>query len=204
MDQTPINDVRRKINEVMKKTDERIVVGWRPEAVKRKEGDLWTDADGRQWTVRNGVTQTITKLDDAKTPWFCPKCEKAMNHKLDFKFWRLRNHCFDCNVKEETEIRRQGKWEEYEQQRMKANYVASLKDTIEELQGLHDTVSAPEVIHADDTNILMVEKWHVDVDQIKADLMKDITELKELLRKAEEEGIYGSPHPEKSEELQGS
>ena len=197
MDQTPINDVRRKINEVMKKTDERIVVGWRPGIEKRNEGDIWEDGNGKQWTVKNGITQSISKLDDAKTPWFCPKCEKAMNHRLDFKFWRIRNHCMDCNIKEETEIRRQGKWKEYEESIMKANYIANLKDTIQELQGLHDAASSPEVIHADDTNILMVEKWHVNVDQIKEDLMKDIIELKELLRKAEEEGIYGSDNPEK-------
>lgn len=199
MDQTPINDVRRKINEVMKKTNERIVVGWRPGLEDRKEGDVWEDANGKQWTVKNGITQSISKLDDAKIPWFCPKCEQAMNHKLDFKFWRIRGHCMDCNIKEETEIRRQGKWKEYEENIMKANYLASLKDKINELQDYYDTVSNPEVIHADDTNILMIEKWHVDTDQIKADLMKDITELKELLRKAEEEGIYGSPNPEKSQ-----
>lgn len=199
MDQTPINDVRRKINEVMKKTDERIVVGWRPELEKRTEGDVWEDANGKQWTVRNGITQSISKLGDAKTPWFCPKCEKSMNHRLDFKFWRIRGHCFDCNIKDEMEIRKQGKWKEYEETLMKANYIASLKDTIQELQSLHDTVSTPEVIHADDKNILMVEKWHVNVDQIKEDLMKDITELKELLRKAEEENIYGSEHPEESQ-----
>lgn len=197
--ESPINDVRRKLNEVMKQTNERIVVGWRPEMAERKEGDVWEDANGKQWTVRNGITQSISKMDDAKTPWFCPKCEKAMNHKLDFKFWRIRGHCFDCNIQSEMEIRKQGKWEEYEQSIMKANYVASLKGTIEELQGLHDSVSSPEVIHADDTNILMIEKWHVNVDQIKQDLMKDITELKELLRKAEEESIYGSQHPKESQ-----
>jgi len=194
----PINDVRRKINEVMKKTDERIVVGWRPDLQDRKEGDVWEDANGKQWTVKNGIKQSISKMDDAKTPWFCPKCEKSMNHKLDFKFWRLRGHCFDCNIKSEMEIRRQDKWREYEEGIMKANYVASLKDTIQELQGLYDSASAPEVIHADDEKILMIEKWHVNIDQIKEDLMKDITELKELLRKAEEENIYGFQYPKES------
>lgn len=195
MDQTPINDVRRKLNEVMKKTDERIVVGWRPDSVKRKEGDKWTDADGREWTVKNGVTQNITKLDGAKTPWFCPKCEKAMNHRLDIKFWRLRGHCFDCNINAEAEIRRQGKWEEYERNLMRANYVAFLKDKIQELQHYYDTASAPEVIHSDGEKILMIEKWHVNIDKLREDLTKDLTELKELLRKAEEEGIYGFENP---------
>lgn len=199
MDQTPINDVRRKINEVMKKTDERIVVGWRPDFEKRKEGDVWEDANGKQWTVRNGITQSISKLDDAKTPWFCPKCEKSMNHRLDFKFWRLRGHCFDCNIKMESEIRRQGKWKEYEETIMKANYIAELKDRIQELQHYHDSVSVPEIIHSDGEKILMIEKWEVNLDKIREDLVKDITELKELLRKAEEEDTYGLENPIKPE-----
>lgn len=199
MDQTPINDVRRKINEVMKKTDERIVVGWRPGIEKRTEGDVWEDANGKQWTVKNGVTQSISKLDDAKTPWFCPKCEKSMNHRLDFKFWRLRGHCFDCNIKMESEIRRQGKWKEYEETIMKANYIAELKDRIQELQHYHDSVSVPEIIHSDGEKILMIEKWEVNLDKIREDLVKDITELKELLRKAEEEDTYGLENPIKPE-----
>jgi hypothetical protein len=68
---------------------------------------------------------------------------------------------------------------------MKENYIASLKDRISELRHLHETVSAPEVIHADDTRILMIEKWHVDIDKVKADIMKDIEELTGFLTEVE-------------------
>ena len=181
-----INNVRRKINEVMKKTDERIVVGWRPELnEKKQEGDVWEGLDGRKWTIKNGIKQNVTKLDLAKTPWFCPECQKSMSHRLDDKFWNLRGKCFDCVVKEETEIRRQGKWEEYEQQKMKANYIASLKDKIAELQHYHDTISSPSFVHADDEKILMIEKWNVDVDRIKADLLVDIADMKKHLVEVE-------------------
>lgn len=181
-----INDVRRKLNEVMKKTDERVVVGWRPPTKENyKEGDTWTDADGRKWTIKNGIRQTITKLDTAKTPWFCPVCDKAMSHRLDTKYWTIRGKCMDCVIKDETEMRRNGTWKQYEQEKVKANYIAYLKDKIQELTHLHETVSAPEVVHADGERILMIEKWNVDIPKIKEDILNDLSGLKELLQKVE-------------------
>jgi hypothetical protein len=182
----PINDVRRKLNEVMKKTDERIVVGWRPAAEeKRTEGEVWTDADDRKWTVKNGTRQSISKLGAAKTPWFCPNCEKSMSHRLDVKYWRIRNKCMDCVIKEETEMRRNGTWKEYETAKVKENYIAFLKDKIQELTHLHETVSSPEVVHADGERILMIEKWNVDIDKVKSDISEDLKGLQELLQKVE-------------------
>jgi hypothetical protein len=184
-----VNNVRKKINEVMKTTDEKIVVGWRPEYVTRAEGDVWEDFDGKKWTVKNGITQNVTKLDAAKMPWFCPTCDKVMNHDLDTKFWRIRGHCFDCNIKEEMEIRKKGPaaWKQYEETIMRRNYHADLKDFIQELKDLHRTASSPENILADDEKILMVERWNVDIDKVKADIMEEIVKHEELLKRFEEE-----------------
>ena len=176
-DHAAINNVRRKLNEVMKKTDERIVVGWRPGLDDYKEGDVWEDHDGRQWTIKNGIRQRVTKLDAAKTPWWCPECQKTMSHRLDTKYWNLHGKCMDCVIKYETELRRTGKWKEYEEKKVKANYLASLKDRIAFLEDLRDTASAPEIVHADDTRILMIEKWDVNIDKVKEDIQKDIDEL---------------------------
>lgn len=188
MDHEAINNVRRKINEVLKKDEARIVVGWRPGAEpKREEGEVWEDNAGKKWTIKNGIKQTVTKLDDAKTPWWCPKCSKPLNHRLDMKFWRIRGYCLDCNIAEEAEIRKQGPaaWEQYERKIMLRNYLATLRDTIAELQEYHDTLSKPEYMIADEheKKILMVEKWDVDIETIKADIQKDITQLKENLEK---------------------
>jgi hypothetical protein len=181
-----INNARRKINEVLKKTNEQIVVGWRPGLEPtRQEGDVWVGLDDKKWTIKNGVKQTVTKLDAAKTPWYCPECQKTMGHRFDIKFWSLRGKCMDCVIKEETEMRRLGTWKEYEERKIKENYIASLKDRIAELQNLYETVTAPEVIHADDTRILMIEKWHVDIDKVKADIMTDIEELNGFLAEVE-------------------
>jgi hypothetical protein len=173
-----INNVRRKINEVMKKTDERIVVGWRPEQKDYTEGDVWEGLDGRQWTIKNGIKQTVTKLDAAKTPWFCPECTKAMSHKFDTKAYNTLGKCYDCAIKEETKMRYEGTWEEYARKQLQQNYIAGLKDKIAELQHYYDTISAPEFVHADGEKILMIEKWDVNVDQVKINLKNDIDELK--------------------------
>jgi len=98
-----LNDVRRKVAEKLNKDGNKLVFGWRGEPEPtRQEGDVWVDVNGKKWTVKNGIRQTVTKLDDAKTPWWCPKCSKPMNHRFDIKFWNMRGHCYDCNVKFET------------------------------------------------------------------------------------------------------
>jgi hypothetical protein len=186
-----LNDVRRKVSEVMNKDASKLVFGWRGEPEPtRKEGDVWEDINGKKWTIKNGIRQSVTKLDDAKTPWWCPKCSKPMNHRFDIKFWRIRGHCMDCNIKFESELRRQGKWEEYERKLMLRNFIANITDKIAELQNYHDTFTKPEFIDADDTKILMVERWDVDVNKVKSDIMKDITELQNILNETIEK--YGT------------
>lgn len=188
MNHDAINNVRRKLNEVLKNEDNKIVVGWRPGLEEsHQEGDVWEARDGTNWTVKNGIKQKVTKLDTAKTPWWCPKCSKSLSHRLDVKFWRIRNHCFDCNIKAEMEIRKQGKWREYEDSLMRANFIAEMKDTLQRLEHIRDNLSAPEVMHFDDheKTLLMVEKWDVDIKKIRDDLEKDITILKHSIVKAE-------------------
>ena len=192
-DEKALTDVRRKVAEKVGKEGNKLVFGWRGEPEpSRKEGDEWYDVDGKKWTIKNGIRQSVTKQDSAKTPWWCPKCSKPMNHRFDIKFWRIRGHCMDCNIKEEMKIRAQGPeaWQKYEQTVMLRNYIAEVQDKIAELQDYHDTVTKPEFINADETKILMVEKWDVDIEKVKEDLRKDIAQLQEWL--AETIEAYGT------------
>ncbi len=68
-----LNDVRRKVAEKLNKDDSKLVFGWRGQAEPtRTEGDRWTDIEGKEWEMKNGVKTRVTKLDSAKTPWWCP------------------------------------------------------------------------------------------------------------------------------------
>ncbi len=202
IDQQALNNVRRKLAEVTKKEGEKLVFGWRGEAEPtRKEGDVWEDINGRKWTIKNGIRQNITKLDDAKTPWWCPKCSKPLNHRHDIKFWRIRGHCMDCNIKFESELRRQGKWEKYERNVMLRNYVAELRDKIVELQSYYDEASKPEflIMNENEKTVLMMEKWDVNLDKLKEDIKTDIEQLQLHLKETIEQ--YGTG--EDDEEVTG-
>ncbi len=162
-------------------------------------GDVWEDVHGKRWTIKNGIRQTITKLDDAKTPFWCPKCSKPLNHRFDVKFWRIRGHCMDCNIKFESQLRREGKWEEYERKVMLRNYIAEVKDKIAELQSYYNEVSKPEflIMNENEKTVLMMEKWDINIDQIKADLLKDIELLNGYLKETIEQ--YGTGEDDETE-----
>lgn len=198
--QDALNDVRRKVAEKLKQDDQRLVFGWRGETEPtRKEGDIWEDVHGKRWTIKNGIRQTITKLDDAKTPFWCPKCSKPLNHRFDVKFWRIRGHCMDCNIKLESELRRQGKWKEYERKVILRNYIAEVNDKIAELQSYYNEVTKPEflIMNENEKTVLMMEKWDVDIDKIKEDLLKDIETLKGYLNETIEK--YGTGEEDEKE-----
>jgi len=112
-------DVQRLRNLMTGKYGDKTTVGigYTKQYEFHDEGDIWEE-DGRQWTIRNGVKQNITKLDKAKEavnmPLFCPCCNKLMKNKYDKPFYMQYRRCFGCQVDFETELRIKGLWEEYE------------------------------------------------------------------------------------------
>ena len=90
-----------------------------------KEGDIW-EADGRTWTIKDGIRQNITKLDKAKKahvmPLLCPKCKKVMKNRNDKPFYNIHKMCFNCVIDFEHELRKEGKWDEY-QRKFKNNEI---------------------------------------------------------------------------------
>lgn len=184
MDEKALQDVRKKIGEVMNRQEQKLVFGWRPQQVERQEGEVWEDVDGKKWTRKNGINQSITKLDGFKTPWWCPKCGTPLNgHHL--KAYKKAGHCHECMLKEEMELRQSGKWVDVIIEKGRQNHMAALRDRIQQLQDAHDFMTQPEFLHADNEKILMIEKWDMDLDTVKKDLMEEITKLKEHLAKVE-------------------
>ncbi len=112
-------DVERLRNLVQGKYGEktRSSVGFSQKEQFYEEGDVW-EIDGRTWTIKDGVRQNITKLDKAKKahamPLLCPNCGKVMKHRNDKTFYKLHKKCFNCVIDMEHELRKEGKWEEYQ------------------------------------------------------------------------------------------
>ena len=114
-------DVERLRNLVKGKYGERTTMGTGYTKAKEfhNEGDVWEE-DGRQWTIKNGLKQNVTKLDKAKEgivlPLFCSCCNNVMKPHLDKRWYVLYGHCFNCQVDVEHKLRKEGKLEEVEQQ----------------------------------------------------------------------------------------
>lgn len=106
-------------------------VGYQKETKRYKEGDIW-DEGGKQWTIKNGIRQNITKLDAAKkaarVPLRCPKCQGSMEYYLHKKMYAIHKMCFDCTIKYEDTLKKAGLYEAYEKRMMQGNMVAFAKD----------------------------------------------------------------------------
>lgn len=163
--------IRQKMGNVLKKDQALKISMYTPEKMERKEGDTW-EVDGKMWERRGGINMSISKLKDAKTPYFCPMpdCGKMLNGKADNRMWMLRGKCHVCVIKEETEMRANGTWEEHERTVMRANCVARLKDSIDELTSLKSTIANPQ-IHFQDGRF---EEWSVDMSKVKNDIQEEI------------------------------
>ena len=113
-------DVTRVRNVMSGKAGERTIdgVGYRKAKQFHEEGDVWTE-DGRQWTIKDGIKQNITKLDKAKeavTPYFCPKCNKVMKDHLDGPIYKFFRHCFNCHAEFEMRLKLKGLWDDYKKE----------------------------------------------------------------------------------------
>jgi len=108
--------------------------GYKKSSKRHKEGDIWEE-NGKQWTIKNGIKQNITKLDSAKKairiPLTCPKCGGSMKHWLAKKMYKIHGFCFDCTVDMEAELRKAGLYDQYEQRMMQGNMKAFAKDVEE-------------------------------------------------------------------------
>jgi len=126
-------DVNRARNLVKKDFSAKTVdgIGYSKAQIAYKEGDIWEE-NGRNWTIKDGIRQNITKLDSAKKalqiPLACPKCKGTMNYYLSQKMYKIHKMCFDCVIDYEAELRKAGLYQSYEKNMMQGSLKAFAKD----------------------------------------------------------------------------
>ena len=191
--------VKKKINDQMNKYADKIIVGQytAEKEPDRQEGDSWKDHDGKLWTLKNGIKQSISPLQDAKTPWWCPQCGKTMD-KLDVKTFRAVTKCYDCVAKEESRLKMDGKWDQYKEKKILQNQMDWLKDRIVELTYYYETLSNPEIYHFDEDSakVLMIDKYSIPIDTVKKDIKAEVVGMNKSLKEKEKEyeEKYGEAH----------
>jgi len=113
-------DVNRARNLITKKGDagSNLQSGYKKKTTDYTEGDVWEER-GKKWTIKDGVKQTINKLDEirkmALMPLFCPTCSTLMSRWQDKKLYSLHRECMDCVIEKEGKLKAQGGdvWEKY-------------------------------------------------------------------------------------------
>ena len=120
-------DLSRARNIISGNTSDRtrIQVGFEKYEIKHEEGDVW-EVKGKTWTIKDGIKQTVTKFDNLKQlvvlPLKCPSCKGAMKvNTYNKKMWAVHKKCFNCVTEEETQLRIEGKFEDYEKSMLNQN-----------------------------------------------------------------------------------
>ena len=132
---------------------------------------------------REESSERSDALKAARTPWFCPKCDKVMKKRLDDKMYRLYNHCFDCQLEVENKMRIEGTYDEWEKEKVKANTMSWIKEqriSIEEFK----KQKSPEFYQQfrPDGYSIDKEKWEMDMSLV----MQQADEALEHLQKMED------------------
>ena len=187
----PEHKVQRMRNLVTKKFGEKtkIQVGYGKNSKDYKEGDVWEEG-GKTWTIKNGITQSVTKLDKARSssimPLFCPKCKKKhMKGQLDKLFWKLYGECSNCRISLETELKIKGKYVEYAKKIKEGNvkdWIKDLsdvaKDFIEETNRKGYITETGKIEDWSRQNKVEIEKTvNENVKKIKEDLTSQLEKL---------------------------
>ena len=176
-------DVQRMRNIITKDYNAKTTtqIGYTKAQAERKEGDVWEEG-GKQWTLKNGIKQTVTRFDELKKvislPLACPKCSKAMQSTtLNKKMWPIHKMCFDCVLDMETELKRTGQYEQYVLDIVSKGAKNYIKDLEDALIDLVSQTNEGFVTEAGD-----IEKWAgkgVDTDKMTKEIQEHIQKLKD-------------------------
>ena len=107
-------------------------IGYKKKIIERKEGDVWTE-NKKTWTIKDGIKQTVSKLDKIKkevfVPLFCPECSKVMKHHLDKDNYKVHKKCHECVIKFEHKIHTYNQYDNYIKELKLKNSVDIVKET---------------------------------------------------------------------------
>jgi hypothetical protein len=159
-------------------------IGYNKKHVDYEEGNIWEE-HGRKWTIKNGLKQTVTRLDRVKKlvvmPLCCPKCEKPMTKgHIDKYMYSIHQKCLDCVIEYETRLKIEGKFGQYaiDMQKQGVRYhIKEMEDVLLELMMNESNESF--VTEAGD-----IEAWRgkgTDKQQIVKDIQEYIQKLQTIV-----------------------
>ncbi len=160
---------------------------------KREVGEKWVDSEGKTWEQKdfgkvrvNELSETMSdvrayldKLNSCKAS----DCNTIKLSKVDKKTISKTGYCLHCLTKKEAQIKYDGLWEAYEDYKIFSNMISYGNDLLSKLrQAFDDAKQEYEFVQEDGT----LEKWVLekDVNEIKAEILTDITKYEEEIELA--------------------
>ena len=162
-------------------------VGYKKKTTDYKEGDVWKE-NKKTWTIKNGIKQTISKLDAIKkevfVPLCCPKCSKVMKKRLDKPNYKIHKKCHDCVIEFEHKLKIEDKYTDYISD-LKAKNSLNMVDDLESylLSAVNETNEGFVSEQGD------VERWVGGVDKEK--MTKDIIGGAQIRRESIKKELNG-------------
>ena len=156
---------------------------------KREVGDIWEEKIGNTiYTIeqmkgfrvkrpKNAVSAEVREYLNSYPNCRKECCKTSYNH-LDKKMRRIHGMCYDCVIEMEHELRKQGKYEEYEQEKIRNNKLAWLKKAEEDVKALKKayTESQQYVTNSDG----LMETWAAQMtpEEFEEKVQKEFDEFK--------------------------
>jgi hypothetical protein len=172
-------DLKRMRNIIQKKYNDKTVtsVGYDKAEIQHEEGDVWEE-NGRTWTIKNGIKRNVRKTESLAMPLLCPSCSKPMNHHLDKRMYNIHKMCLNCVVEMEGELKRTGKFEEYERNMMMNNARYAVETVSSGLDHFLDDLVNGTYVMEDGT----IQSWignGLDTVQLKQQILEKLQKIKE-------------------------
>jgi len=137
----------------------------------KEEKEAFAEQKQKEIEERNA---RLKALEEVRSPWICPTCQKIMRNKLDQKYYNRRGMCMNCTIKGETYLRTKGLYDKYEEGLTLRNYKAYLIDikeqAIEFLSNLKEEIKVPNHDGTFDT-------LTGDITKVREFIQKEIEDL---------------------------
>ena len=113
-----MSNIKKIQDMVTGKYKERVSIGYEGKTTnQRKEGEEWTDARGRSWTIKDGKRKQITKVPprgfDKCNGWEGSDCRKLILKTIDQETYNRMGRCRICQVEFEADLHEKGKWNDW-------------------------------------------------------------------------------------------
>ena len=158
-------------------------VGYKKKRVDYKEGDVWVE-NKKTWTIKDGIKQTISKMDAIKKeifmPLCCPKCSKVMKKRLDKPNYNVHKMCFDCVIDYEHKLRIRGEYDDYIKNLRLKNRLTEIDEIENMFLDLANQSNEGYVSEHGE-----IERWKggIDKDKMSIDITKAAQEAREKIQK---------------------